>query len=213
MEGEEVEAFLVVAIAPNKPKEKNGLEFKKGQTITVERVNKDAATYFGFYGKKEGWFQDYFVKRENGAPEQRKGGKVSRNSALPIYFHQFPSFTYLYFKVKPKAAPAPAKTAPPPAEPKPSKKEVHEQKKADKQAQIEKEKKEKADKKEQKDAMKKQKGEKKGSAKKKSPSGSKSKKVEDTEKIPAIIENTVAYLENPGTPTQLLSCCVLTLLL
>ena len=76
MEGEEVEPYLVVALAPNKPKEKNGLEFKKGQNITIERVNKDTSMFYGFYGKKEGWFADYFVKRIDGAPEQRKGAKV-----------------------------------------------------------------------------------------------------------------------------------------
>jgi len=163
MEGEEVEPFVVVALAPNKPKEKTGLEFKKGQLITVERVNKEAATMFGFYGKKEGWFADYFVKKENGVPEQRKG--------------------------KPKPAPVKKEAAPP----QPSKKEIQEQKKAEKAAQLEQAKKERADKKE---AAKKQKATKKEPGSKK---GSKAKKgnEEPTEKVPAIIECTVAYLEHP----------------
>lgn len=77
MEGDDVEPFLVRAVAPNKPKEKTHLEFKKGQEITVEKISKEGDMYFGFYGKKEGWFADYFVQKIEGTPEVRKGAMVS----------------------------------------------------------------------------------------------------------------------------------------
>src|SRR3989338_2300093 len=73
--GDECEPFVVKAIDSCKSKDKNDLAFKKGTTITVERVNLVADEYYGFVqgGKKEGWFPKYYVTPvRDGKPETRK---------------------------------------------------------------------------------------------------------------------------------------------
>jgi hypothetical protein len=180
---EEVEPFLVKALQTYKSKDKTELSFKKGQTITVEQRNTEADTYFGFYGKHEGWFPNYYVVATEGSPEIRK---TKGKSAAPRK--------------------ETSNGSTPPPMPKQSKTEVKEAKKKaiqdKKDADLQAKKEAKDKRKSAKDAKKKGKGDTHKSKKdhRKSVKGAEGgdtsySLAKKEEGIPAIIEETVAYLE------------------
>jgi hypothetical protein len=57
--------FMVKAVQAHK--EKNELKFKKGQLITVEKINEEGTHYHGFYGKKQGWFPIHYAAIADGS--------------------------------------------------------------------------------------------------------------------------------------------------
>eukprot|EP01087_Luapelamoeba_hula_P007324 TRINITY_DN1792_c0_g1_i1.p1 TRINITY_DN1792_c0_g1~~TRINITY_DN1792_c0_g1_i1.p1 ORF type:complete len:507 (+),score=120.76 TRINITY_DN1792_c0_g1_i1:190-1710(+) len=182
MEGAEIEPILVRAIAPNKAK--GQLEFKKDQQMTVERINHDTSMYFGFYGRKEGWFPDYFVQTvPNGKPEIRK--KAPQPKPKPTA----PT------KPAPSTTTTTTTTAAPPKPTKKDKKTEAKEKKEEsaraKRAQLEQKKKLARDKK----------GAKRGGGAQASGAaagGTNSGDMAgDDVAIPSIIETTIAYLEDP----------------
>lgn len=73
--GTELNPFVVRAVQSHK--DKNELNFKKGQFITVERINDEGTHYHGFYGKKEGWFPINYaaIASDGPSPEVRKKDK------------------------------------------------------------------------------------------------------------------------------------------
>jgi len=54
-------AFWVKAVGDYKEKGKNKLNFKTGQVIKVTQVNENEGLWFGVFGKKSGWFPNYYA--------------------------------------------------------------------------------------------------------------------------------------------------------
>eukprot|EP01090_Pellita_catalonica_P016845 TRINITY_DN4954_c0_g1_i1.p1 TRINITY_DN4954_c0_g1~~TRINITY_DN4954_c0_g1_i1.p1 ORF type:complete len:485 (-),score=108.41 TRINITY_DN4954_c0_g1_i1:36-1490(-) len=59
----------------------DGLKFKKGQEITVEKIHDEIGAFYGFFGKKEGWFEQWYVRRSDGEPQIRGQPKVGRKKS------------------------------------------------------------------------------------------------------------------------------------
>ncbi|KAL6077464.1 Myosin IX [Balamuthia mandrillaris] len=168
--------FLAKAIQAHKSKVRTDLSFKKGQDVTVERVDQENDLYYGFYGKKEGWFPNYYVLPvEGGKPEARKKTKTRGATLTPGKEDGEEEGVNLV------ASDGAGDTGAV------SKKELKKQQQAAKLAA-------KKDKKEQKRKQKKDKKV-KGGGRRGSNGANENHTLE--EGVPAIVEQTVAYLETP----------------